>query len=316
MLSKEKYIQFCSEHLDIPVFSQAWWLDTLAGADNWDVILVEKNDKIIASFPYVYKKGRLGLKAVEMPILTQKLGPYIVYDKNKLSESKRISYEHEVYNQIIEQLPKYDRLSINFDWKYKNWLPFYWHGFSQTTCYTYRVNDIKNHEQVLSSFARSKKPGVKKGSEYLILRFDLDRDVFYDYFQDVVNERGNDVGYSRLQFKELCKCLYEHHQGRIFYCTDNNGNIHAINLTAWDNESAYYLIAMRKKEFNTSGGTEFLVYETIKYVSQFVDCFDFEGSMMQGVEESYRYYGSKQTEYYSISKINNKLLKLYRALRS
>ncbi len=41
---------------------------------------------------------------------------------------------------------------------------------------------------------------------------------------------------------------------------------------------------MRKSDFKTSGGTEFLVDETIKYVSQFVDVFDFEGSMIKGVK--------------------------------
>jgi hypothetical protein len=85
-------------------------------------------------------------------------------------------------------------------------------------------------------------------------------------------------------------------------------------MTVWDKECAYYLITMRQKEYDTSGGTELLVDETIKYVSQYVDKFDFEGSMIEGVEASYRYYGTHQTEYYQISKINNPMLVMYRAL--
>ena len=66
---------------------------------------------------------------------------------------------------------------------------------------------------------------------------------------------------------------------------------------------------MRKNEYRNSGGTEFLLDETIKYVSQFVNTFDFEGSMIQGVEESFRWYGAHQTEYYNISKDNRLLYK-------
>jgi hypothetical protein len=101
----------------------------------------------------------------------------------------------------------------------------------------------------------------------------------------------------------------------VFDCVDSQNNIHAINMVVWDNECAYYLLAMRKKEYNTSGGTELLVNEAIKYVSQFVDRFDFEGSMIKGVEESYRHYGAIQTEYYTISKMPNSTLKTYRALK-
>jgi hypothetical protein len=73
---------------------------------------------------------------------------------------------------------------------------------------------------------------------------------------------------------------------------------------------------MRKKDYNTSGGTEFLVDETIKYVSRFVDRFDFEGSMIKGVEESYRHYGACQVEYYEIKKCDNVLLRIKSAIKN
>lgn len=313
--NKEKYREFYKQHHDICIFSSPWWLDTLAGAENWDVILIEKNNNIIASFPFVYKKRAAVFKQISMPLLTQKLGPYILYDKNKITENKRISYEHEIYQSIIEQLPEFDIFNINFDQKYKNWLPFYWNNFLQTSRYSYQINNIKNHESVLKNFVTYKKQKIKKGIKKLNIKYDLSAEAFYGYFKKVVNERGEPVLFSEEIFCKLTKAIYENNAGRILYCTDSDDNIHAVNLTVWDNETAFYLIAMREQKYNTSGGTEFLVYETIKYVSQFVDVFDFEGSMMKGVEASYRFYGSTQTEYYSLSKVNNRLLKIYKALK-
>jgi hypothetical protein len=249
-----------------------------------------------------------------MPPLTQKLGPYIVYDADKMTENKKINYEHDIYNAIIDALPKSDSFSINFDWKYKNWLPFYWRGFKQTTRYTYILNNIKDYTYIKNNYVTYKKQKIKKTQNILTLKTDLPKETFYSYFMDVIHDRNEDVEFSENIFNRLYDTIYTYKSGKAFYCTDAKSNIHAINLTVWDNESAYYLIAMRKKAYNTSGGTEFLVDQTIKYVSKFVNRFDFEGSMIQGVEASYRYYGARQTEYYQISRVTNVLLGVYRTM--
>ena len=309
MTSKEKYVAFCKQHPDICIFSTPWWLDAACGGDNWDVILVEKNGQVIASFPFFMRRFFLRGKRICLPPLTQKLGPYIVYGKSLTSRSKRIGYEHEIYGQIISRLPEFDDFNLNFDQKYKNWLPFYWAGFMQTTRYSYRLTNIKDHDSVFGGYTKYKRQKIKKANN-LSLKYDLDFNAFYDYFEDTIKERGDKVSYSRDLFTSLCHVVYEHEAGRIFYCEDENKNIHAVNLTVWDKETAYYLVAMRKPEFKDSGGTEFLVDETIKYISKFVDTFDFEGNMIKGVEESFRWYGAHQTEYYNISKDRRLLVSL------
>jgi hypothetical protein len=303
------------EHPDIPVFSQSWWLDVVCPGQ-WDVVLIEKNNKIIATIPYYKTKIKNIFTHVGMPLLTQKLGPYIIYDANKITEDKRINYEHEIYGEIIHRIPRCDEFVVNFDQKYKNWLPFYWNGFKQTTRYTYILNNIKDHNCIVQKYAKSKKQPIQKAKEKSRLRFkcNLSKDAFYAYFTDVIHERNEKVGFSEELFFRLYDAVYAHQAGSVFYCEDEGKNIHAINMIVWDMECAYYLLAMRKKEYNTSGGTEFLVDETIKYVSQFVNHFDFEGSMIKGVEASYRYYGAHQTEYYQISRVTNVLLGLYRSM--
>ena len=178
MDNKELYIDFYSKHEDICLFSSPWWLDATVGRANWDVIIIyNKNNDIIATFPFVIIKGR-HYSSVSMPLLTQKLGPFIVYEKNLTSYTKRIAYEHDVYEQIISKLPKFDYFNINFSQQYKNWLPFYWNGFSQTTKYSYQIHDIKNHEQVLKSFAKSKKYEVPKAQKILTLNMIYQQMIF------------------------------------------------------------------------------------------------------------------------------------------
>jgi hypothetical protein len=314
LTNKQRYLQFCVEHPDIPIFSQPWWLDAVC-PDQWDVILIEKSNRIVASFPYYKTKIRNIFTHIGMPPLTQKLGPYIVYDSNKTAEHKKISYEHEIYSAIIDALPLSDSFMINFDWKYKNWLPFYWRGFNQTTRYTYILNNLLDHDSIVKKYHETKRKKINKVKKVFDLKTDLSKDMFYAYFDAVIQERGEQVGFSKSLFYRLHDAVYEHHRGRTFYCTNYENNIHVINFTVWDEESAYSLIGMRKKKYNNSGATEFLLDQTIQYVSSFVNRFDFEGSMIKGVEESCRYYGAHQTEYYHISKCNNPILRMIRGLR-
>ena len=306
--NKKEYIEFCQKHTDICIFSTSWWLDNTAGENNWDVIIIKNNNnEIIATFPIYIIKKRFQT-TITNPMLTQKLGPYIVYPANMKSHEKRISYEHEIYKKIINQLPKFEYLNISFDQKYKNWLPFYWNSFHQESHYSYRIFNIKNHDDVFNKFNGSKRTLIRKANN-LLVKSDLDYNEFYDFFEQCIKQRKEMVLYTRNYFINLCKAVYKNKQGKIFYCIDENKRIHAIDFVVWDKECAYYLIAMRKDEYKNSGATELLVYETIKYVSSFVDIFDFEGSMQEGIEEAYRKYGAQQSEYYTIYKDNRSLAK-------
>jgi len=317
MSSKSEYIDFYAGHPDISIFSSPWWLDATAGENNWDVILVYDNQKhIIASFPYVRIRGKFGSKEIGMPLLTQKMGPYILYN-NQLSYTKKIGYEHRIYNEIIAQIPKFDFFSVCFDQDYKNWLPFHWNGFDCTPRYSYKLFDIKNTDAVFAGLDKVKRNYIKRARQNFTLRYDLPIDDFYDYFEDVVRKRGDKVNYSRALLTDIYKAVYEKNRGRVLYCTDNeSGEIAAIQLIVWDNNAAYALVGIRSKKYNSSGSTEYLLFECIKYAANFVDVFDFEGGMLKGVEESYRKFGTQQTEYYNISKENRIIFPLLKKIKN
>ena len=105
MINKQKYIEFCIKE-SVPIFSTNYWLDAVCGKDNWDVVFVEKDHKIVATMPY-FKKKKMNLSMIFMPTLTQTMGPYIKYPKNQKYERK-LSYEKEIMTLLINQLPTVD----------------------------------------------------------------------------------------------------------------------------------------------------------------------------------------------------------------
>lgn len=98
---KELYRNLCDSEATIPLFSQAWWLDAVAG-DNWDVALVKKGNQVIGALPYVVKK-KYGFTLLTQPSLTQTLGPWI--KPTQKSYPKKLAYEKDVLGSLQASFP-------------------------------------------------------------------------------------------------------------------------------------------------------------------------------------------------------------------
>ena len=249
-----------------------------------------------------------------MPMLTQKLGPYIKYPEGQKYAS-RLSYEKKIIQEIIDKLPKYDFFNVHFDYKFVNWLPFFWNGFQQTTRYTYVLEDISDSEYVFSCFEHSKRKNIKRAIKEVEIFYDLPCKDFYENHKMTLQKQGEIISYSYEVFEKIYNGVYTNNAGRVIYCKDSDGNIHAALLVIWDNESAFDLISTIDPSYRSSGAATLLVYEIIKKLSGRVKVFDFEGSMIEGVEDSFRKFGSIQKPYFRIYKFNTRKYKILRAIK-
>src|SRR5438105_15514839 len=118
---------------DAPLFHQPWWLDAVAG-DAWDVCLLKEAENLKAYFLYETKNDIAGFQII-MPKLTQFLGPN--YKLTEVSLRKRLNEETEILESLLDQIPAAGFFESRWHYRFQNWLPFNWKGFSQTTRYTY-----------------------------------------------------------------------------------------------------------------------------------------------------------------------------------
>ena len=313
MTNKEKYNIFCQSEKDMPIFSKPYWLDALCGVENWDVILLEEQGEIIASMPY-YFKLEWGFSIIKMPILTQKLGPFIKYPMNQ-SYSKKLSFEKKILTKIIIELPKFHSFNQNFNYSQKNWLPFFWKKFKQTTRYTYVIDDLTNLNEIYSNFDRSKKKNIKKAEKIIKIRYDLSANEFYENHKMTLKKQGILISYSMDTFVKMYNCCYSNNSGRTIYAVDTEGTIHGALFVIWDENSAYNLISTIDPETRNSGAASLLVKEIIGFVSTVTKKFDFTGSMDENIEQSIRKFGGVQTQYYKVYKYNNIFFKIFELLK-
>lgn len=304
MNKKLKYNQLCEIEPTIPIFSTAWWMDAVCGEENWDVFLVEKSGQIIASMPYYIKKDKWGLKKITMPnLLTQFNGIWIKYPE-KQKYSSKLSYEKKIIYSIIEQLELLNIAAFmqRFHYSFTNWLPFFWKGFKQTTRYTYAIDDLNDLDLVFSYFDKSKRKNIKRAEKHLTVKYDLPAKDFYENHKITLRKQGAKIAYNFDVFKRIYDASYEHNSGKTIYCVDDKFNLHSAIFVVWDKNSAYDLISTIDPDFRQSGSSSLLIREIIKYVSCKTIKFDFEGSMIEDIERSFRRFGAIQKQYFSISK--------------
>lgn len=311
------YIEFCNRQPTIPIFSQPWWLNAVCGEKNWDVILVKKDNKIVGSFP-IYKVSRksIGIKAITMPRLTQKLGPYIVYPNNQ-KESSKLSYEKEILSEIISQIPKNDYLAINFDYIYTNWLPFYWNGFNQTTRYTYIIEDISNPKLVFDNFSGNKKTDIRKAQKFVTIKYDLPCESFLNYYDNSLAKLNDSLSFSKDLFRTIYENAYRKNQGRIIYAVgkENMDDIYGAIFYVWDAVSIYVITTVFDPDFRTYAASSLLFYQIMVNNRNSGLKFDFEGSSIEKIENSYNKFGTKQVPFFVISKKYSWKYKVYACLK-
>jgi hypothetical protein len=313
MDNRGKYRDLCKAEGLIPVFSQPWWLDAVCGEDGWDACLAERNGHVVGALPY-YHFRRMFFNVITLPPLTQNLQLWIRYP-DSTKRDKRLSHEKSIVTELIEQFPPFDYFRMSFYHTLTNWLPFFWKGFKQTTSYTYVIEDLKDLDAVFRRFSHAKRKNIKRAEKTLTPGPELTAGEFYRHHQMTLGKSGAKVSYSLPLFERIHEAAYSRGCGKVFTGVDSQHRIHAAIFVVWDKRQAYYLVSSIDPDFKASGAATYLIKQAIIHVSTRTQRFDFEGSMIEGVENSFRQFGTVQTPYFHISQIRSPLLSLRQYLR-
>jgi len=314
MPKKEQYREFCATETAVPIFSRAWWLDTLCGENNWDVCLIEKGGRIVASMPYSIQK-KYGFTLVSQPPLTQTIGPWLRPSKKKYT--KKLGEQKDLLQALIDQLPPFDYFSQNWHYSNTNWLPFRWRGFQQTTYYTYILPDLTNEHQLWAGLRENIRTDIRKAENRfnLHVRDDLGMEAFLPLNRMTFTRQGRRLPYPENVIRRLDTACRAHKCRKIFIAEDAEGRHHAGMYIVWDENSAYYLMGGGDPDLRNSGATSLCMWHGIRYAATVTKQFDFEGSMIEAVERFFRAFGAVQTPYFHITKINSPLLRLRQGIK-
>ncbi|MEG1544137.1 MAG: GNAT family N-acetyltransferase [Tannerellaceae bacterium] len=309
MTNKDKYRLLCNTEPSIPLFSRDWWLDAACGETNWEVLLLEQKGRVQAALPlYIPHKG-----IVSMPPYTQTMGPWFAEGADDTKYTTLLSQRQALSKTLIEGLSIYPHFLQNFSPQITDWLPFYWAGYRQTTRYTYQLRDLSDPSRLWDGMSQHTRRNIIKAREkhQITVKKGISITDFLQIQNKTFERQGISSPQSTTTLERLIAVSRSRGQGDLWGGYDAEGRLHAAAFIIWQKNSAYYLAGGGDPALRDSGAHSLVLWETIQQTATQSCLFDFEGSMLPGVERFFREFGAQQTPYFTISR--GKLSLLYRA---
>ena len=314
MDQKAVYKDFSNVTSNIPVFFQPWYLDIVCGS-NWHVsIAYSQDDQLIGVWPYIVE-NKAFFKLCRMPIYTPFLGPFVVFPKHIKSNYKRISHYRNTVKALEKQLPPFSYINIKLIPNQMSWYPFYEMGYAQTSRYTYVIS----HANGVDRIARDLKPQlrniVNKETHKNFISQNVELDAFLDLVKETLDKKGAGRFFDGEKISEIIQISKAKKCGEIYgYYNENNELISAIFIIK-DNMKNYLLLTSTNSEGKSKEAVACLIWQSLQETIKEGKDFDFEGSMILGVEKFFRSFGGEQIPYHEITKTNSRILKIRNAIK-
>ncbi len=313
--NKLDYIELCQTEETIPIFMQNGWLDAVnTGTSSWQVVLSkDKKGQILGALTFKIKQ-KWGLTVLsESP-----LSPFCGIWFKKMDTPKQHEQYHfvkKILAELIEQLPPFHFANFRFSTALTDWQPFFWAGFQQTTRYTYHL-DLQKTDNLFSDFKQHTQRNIRKAEQHFHITHSNDLDKFLA-INNLTFERQNlksTIPYSIWQSADVF--LKKSEQRLIYFASNTEGGIEAAIYIILDKKIAYYLAGGTTEMGRKQGATSFLLAQAIYDAkAQGLDIFDFEGSMLPGVESFFRGFNPSLTPYFKVWKYRNRFFEILATLR-
>ncbi len=298
MTNKERYAEWAAGQEYLPLTMQPWWMDAVTAGKEWDVLFVEdETGNILAVLPYLLRK-RLWFKYIVMPQQTQIGGvwvaPEVTEDKWQIAEICRRLTEQLSALGLSYYYQQYPVGSLCVDAMRAL-------GYKTRERVTYRIDDLSNLDEVIARFSKNKRRQLQKSLSLHAERGMLPEE-FYRFHSRCLEEQHKHITYSREFFLVLERKAHRLGQSEIIRICNADGEVYAAAFLVWDSRLMYYLIPCYSLAHKDSGAGALLVLEAIKLAREKKVVFDFEGSMLRGVANHYKQFGSAPVTYYSVEK--------------
>lgn len=275
------------------LFEQPWWLDVVAPGQWEEAVVEDKKSNVIARMPYVKDGNR-----IVMPPQTQTLGIWMApeLDGDYGAQKKAIM---DIFSGLEGKKSVVHALSPENTYV----LPFRWMGYRMEPRFTYRISDLSDCDALYNAFNKTAKKNIKYAKNKVTLSGETDVDTLWNMLNKTFEVQGRKNPMSKELVYRIVKTCEENGHGKYLQAVDAEENVHSCAYFVYDEQVCYYLFGATDSEFRNSGAQSLILWEGIKFASEHSKVFDFEGSMIEGIENFFRQFGGVCTPYYEVRKM-------------
>lgn len=300
---------FVKDHPHGTIFHTTKWLRLISEKEMADVYAVLK-DKLIVGGIALTKTKKRGIAGYHIPPLTQYFGPLIQ------STSSSLSQEHKAIKGLLKALPRSKHYDFKLPYGHHTILPYHWAGFESSVSVTHIV--MGSLEEYLKNLNKNKYRELKK-----LLKLVESGEISISNeanHQDILELLKSTSERNQFNIKpDLVTKLY--HDSDLSYVkkiiiSSKKHGIISIGLFPYDNQNVYNLInaSVRVDDPVLKTINLLTIYKAIEFALTTGRKFDFEGSMLPGVETFCRLMGGQQVPVYRVQKSPSLRYSLMRAV--
>lgn len=275
------------------IFEQPWWLEAVAPGQWEEALVTNRNGEVIARMPFV-RSGR----RITMPSLTQNLGIWMAP-----SIQDDYTAQKDAINEIFGRFRDCTSVCHTLSPMNTYVLPLRWLGYHTETRFTYRLSDLTDCDRLYGDLAKNCKRHIKSAQKKVTISDKTDVNVLWAMLNKTFEAQNRKNPMPREVLERIVAACEARGHGKYMEARDEAGNVHSCAYYVYDEKVCYYLFGASDPAFRSSGAQSLLLWEGIQFASRHSEVFDFEGSMIEGIETFFRQFGGTCTPYYEVRKM-------------
>ncbi len=291
------------------IFHTTQWL--LLIDKNVEIFIAEDEGRIKAGVALI-KTKKNGVNSYHIPPYTQYFSPlYYAGDGKKQS----LTEEHDSIKAILGMLKQAKHLDFKLPRGHQSILPYHWKGFDTSVTITYTISGLL--ENYLQELNKNKARELKKLWQLvqdgnLVIEQDVNEKELLQLLDQTTERKQFDARSSVVT--NLVMNSKDSFAKKYLIRSKEHGLL-AFGFFPYDSKAVYNLVnaSARVNDPVLKTVNLLLLYQAIEFALNSGRKFDFEGSMLQGVESFCRLMGGKQEPIYRVQKSRSLRYSILRA---
>jgi Acetyltransferase (GNAT) domain len=294
------------------IFASSAWLDAVAPG-RWRMHVVEEGGAVVGAWPTVVRPTPWGEVHAGAP-LTPYLGPLFRSDANPV---RRRANDIRSLELLLGELGRFAHIEAQCHPAFDYWTPLAWEGFSQTTRYSWRLTDLSDLDGIFRGTRENIRREIRKAEKRgLVVALGSLGDFLELHGATVLQTGRSDALAANHRALESIDATVAPRGARsILVAKDAEGRAHAGAYLVHDDRYTYYLVGASDPDLRNSGAPSLVLWRGIQEAAERRLGFDFEGSMVKGVERFFRAFAGTPTAYSVVRKTPSAGFRIARALK-
>lgn len=302
-----------SESAQGTIFAQRWWIDIVTHGQG-QLLGCFTGARLIAGMP-IYPTVTLGVSRLKQPPLTPYWGP--IFSRIDGTYTTSLSTEMSILRAFADALLAWPDVILCCHPSLANWLPFFWHGYSQMTRYTYRIERLLDFPLDENAFQKSVRQKLRLARENkLTIQDGVEPKVVQQMFERTMARQGMSGEPDVLAvWPQLALAASAHDCLFTTAVYDEDGHTHTARAMVWDERCAYAIFGGSDPQYRQSGAAPYSLVHEMRVAAERVATYDFEGSIIEPIEAFFRSFGGTLTPYLMITRRSSWPLNMARAVK-